>query len=117
VDPREDTRANARGREKPDRKLRQLCKQVAQTLQLALASLPEVEDLTGVYVREVMPAPDAGRLCVGLVVPDASRRDTVKEIVRRHDGLLRAEVARAITRRRVPELTYWIVAEGGGHDR
>lgn len=114
-DPRDEAWRRARGPMKPDRKIRQLCKQVAQTLQLALGSLPEVEVMTGVYVHEVMPAPDAGRLCVVLNVANASDRDAVEVVVSRHAGTLRAEVAQAISRRRVPELTYLVVAEGGAY--
>ena len=106
VDPREDARHAARINQKPDRKLRQLCKQVARALQLALAELPQADDLAGVSVREVTPAPDANRLCALLVAPDPARFGAVEQIVQRFAGRLRAEVAAAITRRRAPELTF-----------
>jgi ribosome-binding factor A len=113
VDPREDKRRDAGDERKPERKLRQLCKQVAQALQLALGNLPHADGLVGVSVWDVSPAPNAGRLCVVIAVADAGRREQVAAIVRRHSGRLRGEVASAITRRRTPELTFEVIVEGG----
>ncbi len=115
-DPRDEMRRRGRHDSKPDRKLRQLCKQVARALQMAMASLPEAEELTGAFVREVVPAPDAGRLCAVVVVTDPARRESVETVVHRHAGALRAEIAQVISRRRVPELTFWVVVEGGDSD-
>lgn len=113
VDPREDKRGDARNERNPDRKLRQLCKQVAQTLQLALGGLPQADALVGVSVWGVSPAPNAGRLCVVIAVPDPRWREEVAAIMRRHSGRLRSEVASAITRSRTPELTFEVIVEGG----
>ena len=113
VDPREDKRRDAKCEKKPDRKLQQLCKQVAQTLQLALGALPQADALVGVSVRDVRPAPNAGRLCAVIAVPDPRRREEVAAIVQRHGGRLRGEVAMTITRRRAPELTFEVLVEGG----
>ena len=113
VDPREDKRRDAENEKKPDRKLRQLCKQVAQTLQLAIGGLSQADALVGATVWDVSPAPNAGRLCVVIAVPDPGRREEVAAIVRRHSGRLRGDVASAITRRRAPELTFEVIVEGG----
>ena len=111
IDPRDDKRRDARTERKADRKLYQLCKQVAQTLQLALGALPQAEVMAGVFVQEVRPAPHAGRLCALIAVPCPQQRAAVAAILERHSGRLRAEVAAAITRRRAPELTFEVIAE------
>lgn len=111
IDPRQDKRARATTDEKPDRKTRQLCKQVAQTLQLALSALPDADQLAGVTIWAVNPAPNAGHLCVVLAAPAGERE--ILALVRRHAPRLRAEVAAAITRRRAPELSFEVIAKGG----
>lgn len=116
VDPREDKRRDATYSKKPDRKTRQLCKQVERTLHLALGTLPEAHALAGVSVLDVAPAPNAGRLRVVISVPDHSRKAEVASILQLNAGRLRAEVAAAITRRRAPELTFEVTMEGGDHD-
>ncbi len=112
VDPRHEKRRELARSRKPDRKLDQLCKQVAQDLQLSLSALPMV----GVTVQAVVPAPNAGRLRVVLAVPDLQRHTEVAAIVQRFAGRLRAEVAAAISRRRAPELVFEIIEEGGDHE-
>jgi len=116
VDPREEKRRGAKYERKPDRKLWQLCKQVTHTLQLAFGALPEADALVGVSVRDVRPAPNAGRLCAVIVVPDPTRRKEVAAIVQQHSGRLRSEVAEAIARRRTPELTFEVIVDGGDRD-
>lgn len=113
VDPREDKRRDVEVEKRSDRKTRQLCKQVAQTLQLALASLPQADVFAGADVREVTPAPNAGRLRALIVVAEPARAEEVAAVVQLHSVRLRREVAAAITRRRAPELTFAVVAEGG----
>ena len=66
VDPRHEKRRELAR----DRKLDQLCKQVARDLQLSLSALPGAEEMIGVTVCAVVPAPNAGRLRVVLTVPD-----------------------------------------------
>jgi ribosome-binding factor A len=101
---------------KQDRKLKQLCRQVQRSLSLAIGG--ELADplLSELWVEDVYPAPDAGRLCVRLRVP--RRGASVAEIHRRLDaveGFLRAQVAQAITRKRAPQLSFELVwgSEGG----
>lgn len=113
IDPREDRRRALAAGHKPDRKIWQLCKQVAQTVQLAMGALPQAGTLAGVTVQTVTPAPHAGRLRVILTVPDAQQQAAVLAVVQRHAGRLRSEVAAAITRRRAPELTFDVIVAGG----
>lgn len=114
VDPRDDKRRGARTNEKPDRKTRQLCKQVTQILQLALGAIPGAELLVGVTVQDVAPAPNAGRLRVVMAAPAGASPEAIAAILERFSGRLRTEVATSITRKRAPELTFAVVVEGGG---
>ncbi len=109
VDPREDKRRDVDRIKKPDRKLQQLCKQVENALQLVL---PNVQLLGDVRVLSVMPAPNAGRLRVLVVVSDTSDHRQVAARLERCSGYLRSEMAQVVSRRRVPELVFSIVVEG-----
>jgi ribosome-binding factor A len=110
IDPREW--AKAEFRRSPGRKARQLCRQVAEALQAALADCRD-EVLSGLLVTSVTPAPHAGRLRASVAAaPSAEVRDTaiVQERLTRAAGLLRAEVAAAIHRRKTPELVFDLMA-------
>jgi ribosome-binding factor A len=116
IDPRDDKRRYAAPRAGCDRKLEQLCKQVAQTLRLVLAGLPQSEALAGISVQEVAPVSDAGRLRVILAVSEPVRRAAAQVTIERYARYLRMEVAASITRRRAPELAFEVcVLEGGRH--
>jgi ribosome-binding factor A len=91
-----------------DRKERQLCRQVQEAIGEALSSL-EDEVLLEVYVCSVEPAPDATRLAILVQASKGSDLDAVKERLSRVSGYLRAEVAQAITRKRVPILTFQVL--------
>lgn len=95
------------------RKTRQFCHQVRRTLNLALAG----EGLTGLFIEEVTPAPDCGRLLVHVAAEDGFLVADLMAALRRETPRLRAEVAMAITRKRAPEL-YFVpaVADGGGDE-
>jgi ribosome-binding factor A len=113
IDPREW--AKAEFRRPPGRKALQLCRQVARVLQTALADCRD-EVLSGLVVTAVTPAPHAGRLRVFVAAaPSAAVRDTAiaQEHLRRAAGLLRAEVAATIHRRKTPELAFALVASAG----
>jgi ribosome-binding factor A len=112
VDPRDV----ARGLRKPDargRKTLQLCNQIFETLEQVLAE-QEDEVLQGLHVVSVVPAPDESNVLV-TVSPGAGV--TPLEIASLQERLdysskeLRMEVASAITRRKVPGIT-WRVAVG-----
>ena len=109
-----DTRRSRRGgrHRKEDRKLRQLCAQVARTIELALSASQD-DVLIGLYVTSVTPTPAVGRLQVWVSAheptthpPEALQRLAAAK------GWLREEIAEAISRRRVPELTFaWSAQE------
>lgn len=98
------------GRESRDRgserkqnyKAQMLCRQVQRVLSLSLTELSVVD---------VTPGPDSSRLIVHVVIP---RHMAVAEVLARLSEAtpaLRAEVARAITRKRAPELSFIPIAE------
>lgn len=112
LDPRELFRSQQEDRTKPNRKARQLCRQVAEVLGLVLAEQSD-DLLRGLTVAAVAPAPDTSRLRVTLVdsPPDdgPDRRDRVLRRLASATGSLRTELAAAITRRRAPMLVFQVV--------
>lgn len=113
-------------RRKERHKDQQLCRQVSQTLSLALAGCGDAL-LRDLYIADVVPAPDAGRLLVsvypmtGLISTESDQpRDVMSaeqmsQILGRLEAaapMLRREVASAITRKRAPELLFRVVASG-----
>ncbi len=97
-----------------DRKVLQLCHQVAETLEDVLADCGDAV-LQGLRVLDVEPAPDASRLLVTVAADDLPREDFDRHRVHDHlaraSGHLRSEVATAITRKRTPVLVYRVAAE------
>lgn len=94
-----------------NRKTAQLCKQVARAIESALAACADAR-LQGVEVVRVETAPNAGRLRI--VVRDSacvgrSDRSALDATLSAATGHLRSEIALAITRKRVPEITFQIV--------
>jgi ribosome-binding factor A len=115
VDPREFFKAS-RVHKKEDRKARQLCRQVAETLDQIFAGEASDDVLRGLRIADVLPAPDASRLLVTLAAdgpPDVFDRNVLEERLARFKGRLRCEVAAAITRRKAPALVFEIVGPGG----
>ena len=92
-----------------ERKTRQFCRQVQRALNLALAD-------RDVFVEEVVPAPDCGRLLVFVALPADAGAESIVTLGR-ETPRLRAEVAAAITRKRAPELCFVpACGEGGGYE-
>jgi ribosome-binding factor A len=118
VDPRELARRN-RASETGRRKAWQLCSQVARTLGDVLAGQCDDDLLWGLDVVSVEPAPDSSRLLVTVALPPSSDPVDPVDVVahlRRASGLLRCEMAAAITRRKAPVLVFRLVeapAAGG----
>lgn len=83
----------------------QICTAAAETLALALATLDD-EAWLDVELVSVAPAPDASRLAVTLKLPDAADPAVYVEKIERVGGYLRAELASALERRRVPLLSF-----------
>jgi ribosome-binding factor A len=95
----------SRGR-RMEHKTRQLCHQVQRALNLALAAKCAGEALETVFVSDVLPAPGCGHLLVQVVIPNGrATSDVLRELRARTPGL-RAEVARSISRKRAPELSF-----------
>jgi ribosome-binding factor A len=90
------------------RKDLQLCRQVAERLQLTLGDCGD-DLLRDLHVVQVVPAPDATQLLVIVGPGPGESGADPHEVVARlkaRAGALRAEVARAITRKRAPALLF-----------
>lgn len=92
---------------------RQLCREAREALGLALAGLSDAVWLD-VELIAVEPAPDASRLAVVLALADDVDADVVTRKLERVGGYLRAELAAAIQRKRVPLLTFRLVRREEG---
>jgi len=108
IDPREYFKAG-RIHKKEDRKAKQLCRQVAETLDQVLSGEIGDDLLRGLRVSSVMPAPDSTRLLVTLYADcdagDFNRNDIEQRLAARQ-GQLRSEIAAAITRKKTPILIF-----------
>ncbi len=110
VDPRTVAHASRRG--PTNRKTLQLCSEIARTLRWVLAWESGDEVLSSLDVSSVVPTPNCGRLLVTVyqATPDATLQPAqIIERLSQVAGKLRAEVAAAIHRRRVPELVYRVL--------
>ena len=97
---------------KSGRKARQLCRQVAETLDLVLSGDSRDEILQSLRVVSVDPAPDATQLLVVVRSDLPGERFDPQLIATRlkeHSGRLRCEVAASITRKRAPAILFQIV--------
>jgi len=105
IDPRDGTKGD-RAPVK-NRKALQLCRQVEQTLHLAMAGFgdPLLNDL---LIVGVIPFPDSARLLVTVqsATGSANEPEAILERVRQAAGLLRLEVAAGIHRRKTPDLVF-----------
>ncbi|MEM9067571.1 MAG: ribosome-binding factor A [Myxococcota bacterium] len=88
----------------------QLCAQVREALNLALASSNE-EVLASAWVREVRPAPSIARL-LAVVEVDEENTQGAQQALEVAKGYLRAEVAQAIHRRHTPDVVFCVVTPG-----
>jgi len=89
-------------------KTAQLCKQVERAVSLALSESGS-DALASAVVDSVEPAPDAGRLRIGVVLQAAASIedvDAARAALAGSVGAVRAEIARAIHRKRVPEIVF-----------
>jgi ribosome-binding factor A len=111
----EQTGSDSRSR-KTQRKTSQYCRQVQRALNLALADWSNEYSHSELYVEDVLPAPDCGRLLVRVAIPGDRAVGEVISALRRDAGHLRCELAMVIARRRAPELSFVPVAPEGGVD-
>jgi ribosome-binding factor A len=117
MDPREFSQSH-RTPQKDDRKLMQLCRQIFETLELALAGESDDDDiLVHLRVLAVTPAPNASQLLVCLQAdpPDGTYdAELTRTRLQAEAGRLRCEIAAAITRKRAPRLIFEVI---GPHER
>jgi ribosome-binding factor A len=100
------------GGTKEGRKAKQLCRQVAETLDLVLSGECHDESLQSLHVLSVVPAPNASRLLViarADLPEDRFDRDAIMAQLDAQSGRLRAEIATSIHRKRVPLLTFHVI--------
>ena len=93
------------------RKAKQLCRQVADTLDLVLGDCRD-ERLQALHVISVVPAPNSSRLLVTVSADlpgDEFDPQEILELLDQQTGRLRGEVAAAINRKRVPALAFLVV--------
>lgn len=117
IDPRDYFDNRERGRDL--RKARQLCKQVARTLDLVLSGELDDDMLRNLIVDAVEPAPNASRLLVILRPTTNDELVDVPAVLERLAALrgrLRAEVASSIHRRKVPDLVFQIAVDHRGQE-
>ena len=92
------------------RKLMQLCSQVLRTLHLVWPAGGEGLDSTS--PTEVLPAPNSHNLLVLVYCnqsPDLLPDSIILDAIQKHSDELRQEVARSITRKRTPRLSFAIM--------
>jgi ribosome-binding factor A len=100
-----------------DVRVRSLCRQVQEALSLALDDLVDGPWLEGAWLAAVEPAPGPARLRATVVLPPHAAPEALEAAftaLRDRTPHLRAEVAQAIHRKRVPDLVFCVVLDGGG---
>ena len=117
VDPRLAARQSSGSRHHDQhRKTGQLCQQVAHVVEAVLNGEAHDDDLQGLSVVSVVPAPHTGRLLVTVMPWDSDEPtplDVLQEKLRRATPWLRSELATSISRRKVPELVFQVVWSDG----
>ena len=102
---------------KPDYKTAALCKQVRRAVSLTLSGECGDPVLQELMVDEVLPAPNAGRMLVRVMLrvrADGPGMIDVLQRLAKVEGLLRASVGAAIARKRTPELAFDVRLVGPG---
>lgn len=99
-----------------EHKVRQLCRQVQRAINLSLAEHSDDPVLEQVYIDEVTPVHGCGHLLAHFIMPiDRSLRDVLTSL-RGETPRFRAQVARAISRKNAPELSFVPAYKGGASD-
>lgn len=96
-----------------DNKVGQLCREVQHTIWLSLSGECHDEVLSELCVHSVVPAPDAGRLLVRVYFANPRAVVPLVELLQRLAAAtpwIRREVARAIVRKRAPELAFQLIS-------
>ncbi len=100
------------GSDPHERKLKQLCEQVAETIALALADCGDPA-LHGVWVERVEPDPGAGRLRLIVGAEAGCSTPLTIRALERARGYLRRQIAEDIHRKRTPDLSFAVAAPSG----
>src|SRR6187431_1396139 len=79
-----------------ERKDAQLCAAVAEIVGLTLGADTDDEELTDLFVREVVPWPDLSRLLVVFEAAPGADAAALELRVAQYDGLIRSEVAQEL---------------------
>ena len=113
IDPRDLLRQA--GRKKGGRKTQQLCGQIAEALNYAFAGVCNDDVLRDLGVVAVQPAPDESRLLVTVAPTLPGPCDPAQVLAHLHQamGKLRYEMAAAIHRKKVPDVTFHVAARAG----
>ena len=112
VDPRDFFRSGTNPHRQA-RKSKQLCRQVAETLELVLSGDCRDEILQSLHVASVVPAPNSSRLLVTVTADlpdDQLDRGAILNRLDTNSGRLRCEVAASINRKRVPTLVFSVLS-------
>lgn len=115
IDPRKDRSRNGHRSEGFDRKMLQLCKEAARALEATLACDCRDPILNDVDIVSVTPG-GSNQLSVAVAYAGEDAGVDAEEVLARLSGVagfLRSEVARAVNRRRVPELRFIVLPKGG----
>jgi ribosome-binding factor A len=110
-----DSKGRSEGRHR-EHKTSQLCRQVQRALNLALAERGSDPALDQLFVDHVSPAPGCGHLLVRFVAPADRPLSDVLAGLKRETPRLRAQIARAISRKHAPELSFVAAYQPGGED-
>ena len=114
VDPREYFKKSPKSGSQ-GRKSKQLCRQVAETLDMVLSGECRDERLQSLHVISVEPAPDTSRMLV-TVESDLPTEEfdyaAILAALAAQTGHLRAEVATSINRKKTPSLVFNVVPRG-----
>lgn len=106
-----DTRRRVR-----ERKTAQLCAQAQRALGSVIHNELLDADLGGLAVLDVRPHPDAGRLLVVLSGQQGCEFERAKQVLEGACGRLRQALGRAVSRKKVPLLSFAIIPEEGVSD-
>jgi len=105
---------------RPDHRVRSLCRQAQEAVLLAMAEIGLDSRLDGTWVASVDPAPGPERLLVTVVIAPDANAEVIEETfaaLAEIKPALRAEVARAIHRKRCPDLAFRVTVDGGGDEK
>ena len=100
-----------------ERKTAQLCAQAQRALGDVIHNELLDANLSGLVVAEVRPHPDAGRLLVALSAPKGCELECAKRTLDDASGKLRWALGRAISRKRVPQLSFAVLPAEGERDK